>query len=185
CLAATVGDLVLYETRAPYVFGFSSSMRQILVDIPRDLFLRNCVAGGVPAPMLFGRATAREGELVGILRSLLDGGGGTGRAVLDLLGLLAAERSGGRAAPPAHHTRLIIATDYVERHLHNPCLTAGQVAGVLGVSARHLSRIFEPSGTTPSKHILERRLQRAHDDLVAPAATDTTIADIAYRWGFS
>ncbi|MFI0449706.1 helix-turn-helix domain-containing protein [Actinomadura sp. 6N118] len=185
CLAATAGDLVLYETRLPYLFGFSSSMRQFLVDIPRDLFVRECVTGGVPAPMLFGRATAHEGELVGALRSLLTGGNGTGRDVLDVLGLLAAERSGGRPAPPAYQTQLIIATDHIERHLHDPNLTVGQVAGVMSVSVRHLGRIFESSGTTPSKHILERRLQRAYDDLTAPAATGTTIADIAYRWGFS
>jgi len=185
CLAATAGDLVLYEPRKPYLFGFSTSMRQILVDIPRDLFVRECAAGGVPAPMLFGRATAREGELVRALRSLLVGGSGTEQGILDALRLLAAARSGGRPAPPAYQTQLIIATDYIERHLHDPHLTVSQVAGVMNVSVRHLGRIFESSGTTPSKHILERRLQRAYDDLTSPAATGTTIADIAYRWGFS
>jgi hypothetical protein len=48
CLAATAGDLVLYDTRTPYMFGFSSSMRQYLVDIPRELFVQECMAGGVP-----------------------------------------------------------------------------------------------------------------------------------------
>ncbi|MEV3919665.1 helix-turn-helix domain-containing protein [Actinomadura coerulea] len=41
------------------------------------------------------------------------------------------------------------------------------------------------SGTTPARHILECRLQRAHDDLASPAAARTTIADVAFRWGFS
>ncbi|TMQ93677.1 helix-turn-helix domain-containing protein [Actinomadura soli] len=190
CLAATAGDLVVYDTRRPYLFGFSSSMRQFLVDIPRDRFVEECVAGGVQGPMLFGRGTAREGELVVALRSVLENLGAAGPdsargTVLDLIRLLATERSGGRAAPAAYQTQLIVAEDYIERHLHDACLTPGQVAGVMGVSVRHLGRIFESAGTTPSRHILERRLQRAHDDLTAPGASGTTIADIAYRWGFS
>ncbi|MFD0853603.1 hypothetical protein ACFQ07_15305, partial [Actinomadura adrarensis] len=72
CLSATAGDLVLYDTRKPYLFGFSTSMRQYLVDIPRELFVQECMAGGVPAPMLFGRSTAREGELIIALRSVLE-----------------------------------------------------------------------------------------------------------------
>ncbi|WP_067456205.1 helix-turn-helix domain-containing protein [Actinomadura macra] len=186
CLAATAGDLVVYDTRRPYLFGFSSSMRQFLVDIPRDLFVEECMAGGVPAPMLFGRGTAREGELVVALRAVLENpGSGARGAVLDLIKLLATGRSGGRPAPAAYQTQLIIAKDYIERHLHDACLTPGQVAGVMGVSVRHLGRIFEAAGTTPARHILERRLQRAHADLTAPGATGTTIADISYRWGFS
>lgn len=188
CLAATAGDLVVYDTRRPYLFGFSSSMRQFLVDIPRDLFVQECMAGGVPAPMLFGRGTAREGELVVALRSLLENPGDPAEArgtVLDLIGLLAAERSGDRPAPATYRTQFIVAEDYIERHLHDACLTPGQVAGVMGVSVRHLGRIFEAAGTTPSRHILERRLQRAHDELASPDAAATTIADVAYRWGFS
>ncbi|MGW2311119.1 helix-turn-helix domain-containing protein [Actinomadura luteofluorescens] len=189
CLAATAGDLVLYDTRRPYLFGFSSSMRQLLVDVPRDVFVERCMAGGVPAPVLFGRGTAREGELVVALRSVLEKPGAQSRGnVLDLLRMLATERSGGRSAPAAYQTQLIVAEDYVERHLHDPRLTPGQVAGVLGVSVRHLGRIFEAAGTTPARHILERRLQRAHDDLASPRTARTartTIADVAYRWGFS
>ncbi|WP_067823704.1 helix-turn-helix domain-containing protein [Actinomadura kijaniata] len=190
CLSATAGDLVVYDTRRPYLFGFSSTMRQFLVDIPRDLFVEQCMAGGVPAPMLFGRGTVREGELVVALRSVLEnpgaaGPGGARDGVLDLLRLLATERSGGRPAPAAYRTQLIVAENYIERHLHDPCLTPGRVAGVTGVSVRHLGRIFEAAGTTPARHILERRLQRAHADLTAPGAARTTIADVAYRWGFS
>jgi AraC-like DNA-binding protein len=36
CLTTTAGQLVLYETRRPYLFGFSGTMRQFLVDIPRE-----------------------------------------------------------------------------------------------------------------------------------------------------
>ncbi|MEV1003780.1 helix-turn-helix domain-containing protein [Nonomuraea sp. NPDC050202] len=194
CLAATAGELVVYDTRRPYLFGFSSSMRQILVDVPRDLFAQACVGGGLPGPMLFGRGTAREGALVAALSSLLGGlaalrdrhdSGAAERAVLDLLGQLAEERTGGRTGPDAYRSQLIVAEDYIERHLHDPCLGASQVAGVMGISVRHLARIFESTGRSPARYVMERRLVRAHQELTGAGARQTTIADVAHRWGFS
>ncbi|GAA4095360.1 helix-turn-helix domain-containing protein [Actinomadura miaoliensis] len=190
CLSATAGELIVYDTRRPYLFGFSGTMRQFLVDIPRELFVQQCLSGGVAAPMLFGRGTAREGELVMTLRSLLAGmvagtPGGTREDVLELIRLLGRERSGDRPASGTYQAMRIVAEDYIERHLHDPRLTPGQVAGVLGVSVRHLGRVFEPTGTTPSRYITDRRLRRAHEQLTDGDAPGTTIADIAYRWGFS
>ncbi|WP_234441504.1 helix-turn-helix domain-containing protein [Streptomyces sp. WM6386] len=195
CLAATAGELLVYDTRRPYLFGFSSSMRQILVDVPHDLFPQAGVEGGLPGPMLFGRGTAREGALVAALSSLLGGlaaarGGppdpadGEG-ALLGLLRRLAEERTGGRSGSDAYRSQLIVAEDYIDRHLHDPCLGAVQVAGVMGISVRHLGRIFESTGTSPARHIVERRLVRAHQELTGPGARETRIADVAHRWGFS
>ncbi|WP_214411730.1 helix-turn-helix domain-containing protein [Sphaerisporangium fuscum] len=191
CLAATAGDLVLYDTRRPYLFGFSSSMGQILVDIPREVFTEVCLPGGVPVPTLFGRGSVQEGRLVSSLRSLLGdlvamrGGHSpeeTRQAVLGLIRLLALERSGGPASPPA---QLLTAKEHIERHLHDPRLNAAEVARTLGISVRQLSRVFEPAGTTPARYILDRRLERAAAELSAPGAAGTRIADVAYRWGFS
>lgn len=195
CLAATAGELCLYDTRRPYLFGFSSSMRQILVDVPRELFTQACVGSGLPGPMLFGRGTAREGALVAALSTLLGTvaslrGGPDGLAdaeenVLDLLGQLAEERTGGRPGPDAYRSQLIVAEDYIDRHLHDPGLGAAQVAGVLGISVRHLGRIFESTGRSPARHIMERRLAGARRELTGPGARETRIADVAHRWGFS
>ncbi len=192
CVPVAAGDLVIYETRQPYLFGFSSSMRQILVDIPREAFVEACSSRGVPEPMLFGRESAHEAGLLSSLRALLAGlvalpGGDrdpeeTQRALLDLLGLLIVERCGGSTSATAH---LIAAKEHIERRLHDPRLDAAEVAGVLGISVRHLARAFETAGTTPTRHILERRLQRANAQLTAPRAEETRIADVAYRWGFS
>jgi AraC-like DNA-binding protein len=195
CLAATAGELFVYDTRRPYLFGFSSSMRQILVDVPRDVFAQACGGGGLPGPMLFGRGTAREGALVDALSSQLGGltalrGGphdpaDAEGAVLDLLRRLAEERTGERPGPDAYRAQLIVAENYIDRHLHDPCLGAAQVAGVMGISVRHLGRIFESTGRSPARHIVERRLAGARRELTGPGARETRIADVAHRWGFS
>jgi len=169
-------------------------MRQILVDVPREAFAHACLAGELAGPMVFGRATAREGTLVAALRSLVgevfalrpgQDSATVERAVLGLLGQLADERTGGRKGPDVYRTQLIVAEDYIERHLHDPCLSAAQVAAVMGISVRHLARIFEPTGRSPARHIMERRLTRAREELGGPGARQTTIADVAYRWGVS
>ncbi|MGW1674133.1 helix-turn-helix domain-containing protein [Streptomyces sp. NPDC002324] len=195
CLAVTAGELCLYDTRRPYLFGFSSAMRQILVDVPRHLFAEVCAGSGLPGPMLFGRHTAREGALVAALGALLgrvaalpggpDVPADAEGAVLDLLGRLADERTGGRPVAEGRRSQLIVAQDYIDRHLHDPALASAQVAGVMGISVRHLGRIFEPTGRSPARHITERRLTGAHRELTGPGAEETTIADVAHRWGFS
>jgi AraC-like DNA-binding protein len=35
------------------------------------------------------------------------------------------------------------------------------------------------------RHIVERRLVAAHQEITVPGARQTTIADLAYRWGLS
>ncbi|MEU6375312.1 helix-turn-helix domain-containing protein [Streptomyces sp. NPDC046909] len=195
CLAVTSGDLCVYDTRRPYLFGFSSSMRQILVDVPRELFAQVCGTDRLPGPMLFGRGTAREGALVAALVSLLGGLTAVERgphvpadaegAVLGLLGRLTEERTGQPTGSGTYRSQLIVAQDYIERHLHDPRLGAAQVADVMGISVRHLGRIFASTGTTPARHIVERRLVGAHRELVAAGARETRIADVAHRWGFS
>jgi AraC-like DNA-binding protein len=200
CFAVTAGEVVVYDTRRPYLFGFSSPMRQILVDIPRELFDQTCLAGGLPGPMVFGRSTMREGALVAALRSQVGGivalaqrqgqsqnhdPAAAERAVLHLLVRLAAERTGGGPGPDAYRSQLIVAEDYIDRHLSDPGLDAAQVAEVLGISVRHLARVFESTGRSPLRHIVERRLVAAHEEITVAGARQTTIADLAYRWGFS
>ncbi len=34
CLLAEAGDIVVYDTRIPYLFGFLTPMRQLLIDVP-------------------------------------------------------------------------------------------------------------------------------------------------------
>ncbi|MEV0261812.1 helix-turn-helix domain-containing protein [Streptomyces sp. NPDC050617] len=194
CLTPAAGDLVLYDTRRSYLFGFPCAMRQLLVDIPREVFTESCAAGGMPTPLLFGGRSAGEGALVSALRSVLTGWtarGGTGdpdaaaATVLDLVRSLAGPRLGDGAATAGRASRLAVAEDYIGRHLSDPGLSAGRVAEAVGVSGRQLSRIFEPSGVSPSRRILELRLAGAREQLADAGSRHLTVAEIAHRWGFA
>ena len=75
--------------------------------------------------------------------------------------------------------------EYVESRLRDPDLTVAEVAARFGISKRYLHKLFEPTGQSFSRHVLERRLERVAGDLTAPELARTPIAGIAYRNGFS
>jgi len=181
------GNLVLYETERPYLFAFSAPMRQILVDIPRPVFTERCWSGGVPEPTVLGARSTAETMAVSALHSVVDalvtqrslpGGGDPETTLLELIRALGARRFEGDRG------HLAAIRQYIDRHLTDPALGAQRVAAAAGISARHLSRIFEAEGTSPARYILRQRLERAYAQLTS-GGTAATIADVAYRCGFA
>ncbi|OKI02087.1 AraC family transcriptional regulator [Streptomyces sp. CB02923] len=194
CFTLGAGDLVLYDTRRSYLLGFPTAMRQLLVDIPRAVFAERCLPGGVPAPLVFSRGTTAEAPLLSRLEAVLSGrfvrsgrpdpgdAAAAERTVLDLVHCLAVRRGPDGAD---RGVRLLLAEEHIDRHLSDPRLCAAHVADALGISTRQLSRDFRQAGLSPSRHILERRLARARQQLADPASAWLTVADIAHRWGFA
>lgn len=85
-----------------------------------------------------------------------------------------------RAAPRPRHLRL--AEGYIEAHLHR-ALTLEEVAAAAGISARALQLTFrQHRGTTPLAWARNRRLDRAHADLMAGRGP---VTDVALNWGFA
>jgi AraC family transcriptional activator of tynA and feaB len=74
---------------------------------------------------------------------------------------------------------------FIEAHLAEPSLNPSQIADAIGVSVRHLHRIFLSKGHTVAEWIRERRLERCRIDLVNPRLSERNITDIAFFWGFS
>lgn len=79
---------------------------------------------------------------------------------------------------------LQVATDFIESHLEDS-LTVADIAAAAGVSVRALQRGFrEHHGATPFGYVQQRRLAVTRRDLLN-AGESETVADIAYRWGFT
>jgi AraC-like DNA-binding protein len=76
--------------------------------------------------------------------------------------------------------------EHVEAHLHDR-LTVGELGRFANVSVRSLQQSFRRHlDTTPTAHIRDLRLQRAHADLVsADPSGGTSVTEIAARWGFT
>jgi AraC-like DNA-binding protein len=183
------GDVVVYDTGKPYLFGFTSTMRQLLIDVPNDRLRAEAdldppdvpllVRGGQPGPLpatvrtlhhtlerIVTRPSAAGDELTAVVR----------RSVRTLLA------GPGRGGP---ESALLAAKAFIEEHLDDPSLDVELVARATGFSSRHLGRIFAPEGTSVSRYVHHRRLLRARADLTDPALADERISDIAHRWGFA
>ena len=75
-----------------------------------------------------------------------------------------------------------MAESFVDSHLDQP-LTIEEIAAASGVSPRALQLAFrDHRGTTPLAFWRDRRIARAHDDLLSGRGS---VTEIALRWGFS
>jgi AraC-like DNA-binding protein len=89
-------------------------------------------------------------------------------------------------APPTDpgSRQLGLAIDYIEANLPT-ALTLADVAAAAGISVRSLQIKFKNEfGRSPVQFIIERRLARAHQDLLSPMAAERSIGAIARAWGF-
>ena len=74
---------------------------------------------------------------------------------------------------------------HVDLHLADPGLTPASAAAALGISARQLHRLFEPSGSTFARYVLRQRLLRCRDTIAGATGTGRSVVDIAFGWGFN
>lgn len=74
---------------------------------------------------------------------------------------------------------------YIGEHLTDPSLSAARVAQAIGVSERHLSRVFAEQGGSVPRYIRRCRLDRAHRLLLSPAGAAMSIGQIAAATGFT
>src|SRR5476651_1304008 len=63
CNLLQPGELVIYRTDKPYVFGFSGPMRQLIFDIPQDDFAERCLRD-FKGPLKLGAETPVQRLLV-------------------------------------------------------------------------------------------------------------------------
>lgn len=94
------------------------------------------------------------------------------------------EAANSAGTPDAPSLRLKRAIDYIQANLSHP-LTLADVAAAAGLSVRSLQDKFrQETGRTPVQFIIDQRLARAHEDLLAVAKATWSIAEIARHWGF-
>jgi AraC family transcriptional activator of tynA and feaB len=86
----------------------------------------------------------------------------------------------------SHSTELLSRVEqFIETHLAEPTLNPAEIANAVGISVRHLHRLFSSRGSTVTECIRERRLQRCRMELCDPRSAEHNITEIAFFWGFS
>lgn len=74
---------------------------------------------------------------------------------------------------------------YIEAHLPETDLGPMKIASTMGISVRHVHRIFSSKGCSVADWIRERRLRQCRSDLSDPRLAQKNITDIAFFWGFN
>jgi len=74
---------------------------------------------------------------------------------------------------------------YIHQHLTDSALGPAQIADAVGISVRHLHRLFSRRGSSVADWIRVQRLERCWKDLGDPRSRERSITEIAYFWGFN
>ena len=180
------GEMLMCDADMPFMRGFSQGLEELVLKIPREVFADVTGIGHVARPvvMKFGAGAnscahtlARE---VGAATRSGDPRPIDEDALLELVAALVGVDRDDQSA--AHRAA---AQTYIDQRLFNPDLSAPQIAAAVGISPRHLSRVFADAGTTVPKYVLARRLEAARSLLERPTATSMTIAEVAHHCGFA
>lgn len=82
-------------------------------------------------------------------------------------------------------TSLEVVKAFIKQNLCQPNLTPERISGAFGISRRYLDKLFSHSGETCAQYLRRSRISRAHIDILDPAQHQTTLTEIAFRWGFA
>jgi AraC-like DNA-binding protein len=188
------GDLVCYDTAAPYGFLMQSPFTLAVFMMPATHVEHRLRGFDQVTATAFSGREGLGAVIAEMLRALHAGSASitgeaalhVGDAAVNLVAGLVAQRSGRpldeNAGAAALRARV---RQYIEEHLVDPGLTAADIAAACGISVRYLYKLFEFEGTAVSAWIRNRRLDQVERDLADPRLAHCSIAHIGARWGFA
>ncbi|WP_461665831.1 helix-turn-helix domain-containing protein [Gordonia sputi] len=179
---ATVDRLLVTSLERPFVSGFGEDTEALAVVVPTPLLHRSLGVpiGVTPRVIDIGNNFAGAALRTRLIAATRDPATES-LAEDDLVELISAVLS--PRAEPAVHNHFDRARDFIAANLSDTGLTAPHVARAVGISERHLSRIFADAHTSVPKYVREQRLLRSRGMLLQ-ADDGLTVAQIAVRCGF-
>lgn len=181
-------EAILYDPDTPFMYGFKSSMEQFIFEIPRADFHRLTGMERLEEPIFFGSqdslmlGTSRR-IFVSAMNAIREGRKVAPQRVEEIFGdvfrQLVTPESG-----EAENAYYMAARDFISSHAHLSSLSVGDVANAVGISDRHLGRVFSTHGLSVGKYIADVRLDLAHKLLTEDRSRKLTIGQIAKKVGF-
>lgn len=189
------GDAVVYSTDVPYLYAFGSQMHQVIVAIDAARLSGDAWRDRLREPLKLDGRLATTRLLAGALRStavgfleapLAERAGDTARRARALVEALVQPPGEAAAAVAGGGLVLVMrAEQYIDLHLGEPELDAQAIARAVGVSLRHLNRLFAIRGESVSACLWRMRLERSRAALADPRLQRVTVTEIAHRHGFA
>jgi AraC family transcriptional activator of tynA and feaB len=192
---AHAGQLVLTvsDGRGFYHCEHLAHVEQAVFWVPQDMLCKRLPTGQFPSAM-----RVSDDPLVGRLISqvshtLIETAGSASPretftlfdVFLDLLALSISRRSDVVTPQPERNGMRLILRRTIDQHLHCEGLRVDDVARLLGITPRYVHMLFEDSGTTFGRYLLEQRLEGAARDLRDPDLFHRHVSQTAFHWGFS
>ena len=193
CHAVQPHDMVIYRTDNPYLFGFKSNMRQIIIDLPSETMQHiNRIA--LDQPLLLRATTAQQRLLQRTLaqccrqfmaqpctqRILV-----LQEQIVRLMTALLCPDRPSLSQSSLSLVYLLAAQQFIADHLDEPSLNNARIAAAVGVSERHLQRIFSQcTESSIQNYVIDQRLQRAYWRLMQEKDSVLSIEGLGAEVGF-
>jgi len=188
-------DFCLLDPLRPCSGEFSESSKLLLLKIRRPLIEARVGKVGAMTARSLGR-DASVGVLTSGFMTMLPRHaveiehtiqGVIQEKMLDLIAmsLTAATSSSELNLSSARSVALVKLRAAIEARLRDPALRPASAAAAAGISVRYANALLMQDGTSLSRLIQLRRLERCRKSLEDRSQAHRTISDIAFGWGFS
>lgn len=185
------GDLVLWDNTRPMTFEVQERLHKLSFLMPLARFKNWLPSSWHSVERKIARGSRGASLLSLYMRSLtpqfLDGNASNGDALTEAtIGLIvnALGHKNGEQAETLRSGQMLRIKRYIAENLDQPDLSPGRIADANRISVRYLHWLFESTGLTVSRDIIQQRLQRCRRELSNPLMRHRTITDIAFSWGF-
>ena len=187
------GDATLIDSAIPWSSDCAGDCARLYLRVPQLLIEKHARVAELP----FARRISGDSGLGSILFQLstslfqqaetLDPAAGFS-AMDAYLRILAACVGGNQHSQTGASRALELTTRitaYIESHLTESTLSPVEIAAALGISVRHVHRVFSSRGSTVADWIRTQRLQHCRRDLCDQRLQAKSITEIAFYWGFN
>lgn len=180
------GDAAISLATEPFTIICTEAIHLMSLKLPIESFIGSHLQALTEPVLIPRKAGAARFDQQGLARDLhrwLNTAEATdaqeARILSTIEGLLQLERQ-----PGPGRSQYLAALAHISANLEEPDLSVAKVAQALGISGRHLSRIFSDHETTVASEIAERRLKRANAALRDVKNHHLSVAEIGRRSGF-
>jgi AraC family transcriptional regulator, positive regulator of tynA and feaB len=185
------GNCLLVDSREPYRFSLPDRNNCLSVQIPQH-WLRTWLPHPEDAAVVTLAGHSRWGATLAsalgnlqpdaLDRIVLPFG-----VVADQIGAMLALAAGRQDANLARHSASLLGrlTQTIEEQSADPAIDPASVAAIIGISKRYLHLVMAQGGTSFGATLIEARLKRAKSLLEDRRFDRISIADIAWRSGFT